>query len=87
MFSGYGGLDLAVEHATGGETVRFSGLNDPVACVFAQRWPDAPHLSNTTTINWHQVTSIDVLCGGIPRQDVSTVGKQAGLVPGPVSHG
>lgn len=39
LFSGYGGLDLAVEHATGGETVWSSELAAPVAGVFAHHWP------------------------------------------------
>ncbi len=39
LFSGYGGLDLAVEHATGGRTVWFSELNEPVARVFSHHWP------------------------------------------------
>ena len=82
LFSGYGGLDLAVEHATGGETAWFSELNDPVARVFTHHWPEAPNLGDITTINWNQVTPVDVLCGGFPCQDVSTVGKQAGLAPG-----
>ncbi len=77
LFSGYGGLDLAVEHATGGETAWFSELNDPVARVFTHHWPEAPNLGDITTINWNQVTPLDVLCGGFPCQDVSTVGKQA----------
>lgn len=36
LFSGYGGLDLAVEHVFDAETVWFSELNEPVARVFAQ---------------------------------------------------
>lgn len=35
LFSGYGGLDLAVEHVFNTETVWFSDLNEPVARVFA----------------------------------------------------
>ena len=35
LFSGYGGLDLAVEHAFNAKTVWFSELNEPVARVFA----------------------------------------------------
>ncbi|MGP5054420.1 DNA cytosine methyltransferase [Brachybacterium paraconglomeratum] len=79
LFSGYGGLDLAVEHATGGETVWFSELNDPVARVFTHHWPDAPNIGDITAVNWSEVTPVDVLCGGFPCRDVS---KQAGLAPG-----
>ena len=82
LFSGYGGLDLAVEHLTGGETIWFSELNENVARVFSHHWPDAPNLGDISTIDWATVPPIDVLCGGFPCQDVSTVGKQAGLAPG-----
>ena len=82
LFSGYGGLDLAIEHALGAETIWFSEINEPVARIFAQHWPDAPNLGDITTINWQAVDPVDVLCGGFPCQDVSTVGKRAGLAPG-----
>lgn len=82
LFSGDGGLDLAVEHAAGGETVWFSELNEPVARLFAHHWADAPNLGDITAMNWSDVTPVDVLCGGFPYQDVSTVGNQAGLAPG-----
>lgn len=82
LFSGYGGLDLAVEHATGGETVWFSELNENVARVFSHHWPAAPNLGDINTIDWDEVPPVDVLCGGFPCQDISTVGKQAGLAPG-----
>lgn len=35
LVSGYGGLDLAVEHVMGAKTVWFSELNEPVARDFA----------------------------------------------------
>lgn len=82
LFSGYGGLDLAVEHVFNAETIWFSEINQPVARVFAHHWPDAPNLGDITTINWDDVPPVDVLCGGFPCQDVSTVGKRAGLAPG-----
>jgi len=82
LFSGYGGLDLAVEEVFDAQTVWFSEINEPVARVFAQHWPDAPNLGDITTIDWSTVEPIDVLCGGFPCQDVSTVGKRAGLAPG-----
>jgi DNA (cytosine-5)-methyltransferase 1 len=82
LFSGYGGLDLAVEQVFDARTVWFSEINDPVAHVFAHHWPDAPNLGDITTIDWSTVEPVDLLCGGFPCQDVSTVGKMAGLKPG-----
>jgi DNA (cytosine-5)-methyltransferase 1 len=82
LFSGYGGLDLAVEQVFDARTIWFSEINEPVARVFAHHWPDAPNLGDITTINWSEVEPVDVLCGGFPCQDVSTVGRMAGLAPG-----
>jgi len=82
LFSGYGGLDLAAEHCFGAETIWFSELNDAVARVFSAHWPAAPNLGDISAIDWQDVEPVDVLCGGFPCQDVSTVGKQAGLAPG-----
>ena len=82
LFSGYGGLDLAVEYATGGETIWFSEINTPSIRVFASHWPGIPNLGDISTIDWATVPPVDVLIGGFPCQDVSTVGKGAGLAPG-----
>ena len=82
LFSGYGGLDLAVEVVFNADTVWFSELNEPVTRVFAHHWPDAPNLGDITTIDWSHVEPVDILIGGFPCQDVSTVGKRTGLAPG-----
>ena len=81
LFSGYGGLDLAVEEVFDARTAWFSEITEPVARVFSQHWPDAPNLGDITTIDWSTVPPVDILCGGFPCQDVSTVGKMAGLAP------
>lgn len=82
LFSGYGGLDLAIEHTLGAETIWFSEINKPVARIFSHHWPDAPNLGDITTIDWRDVEPVDVLCGGFPCQDVSVAGRRAGLAPG-----
>lgn len=82
LFSGYGGLDLAVEEVFNARTIWFSEINEPVARVFSHHWPDVPNLGDITAIDWSTVPPVDILCGGFPCQDVSTVGKMAGLKPG-----
>ena len=82
LFSGYGGLDLAVEEVFDGETAWFSEFSPAPARVFAHHWPGVPNLGDITMIDWNVVEPVDVICGGFPCQDVSTVGKRAGLAPG-----
>nr|WP_154921174.1 DNA cytosine methyltransferase [Microbacterium testaceum] len=82
LFSGYGGLDLAVEEVFDGETVWFSEFSPAPARVFAHHWPGVPNLGDITTTDWNTVEPVDVICGGFPCQDVSTVGRMAGLHPG-----
>lgn len=82
LISGYGGLDLAVEQVFEACAVWFSDINEPVARVFAHHWSHAQDLGDITAIDWSSVQPVDVLCGGFPGQDVSTVGKRAGFAPG-----
>ena len=82
LFSGYGGLDLAVEEVFGARKIWFSEIDQAVARVYSGHWPDAPNLGDITAIDWSTVPPVDILCGGFPCQDVSTVGKMAGLKPG-----
>ncbi|MCH1882871.1 DNA cytosine methyltransferase [Agrococcus sp. ARC_14] len=64
LFSGDGGLDLAVEHVFNARTVWFSELNEPVARVFSRHWPDAPNLGDITTIDCSQVKPVHIPIGG-----------------------
>ena len=66
LFSGYGGLDLAVEYATGGETIWFSEINTPSIRVFAHHWPGIPNLGDITSVDWAAVPPVDILIGGFP---------------------
>lgn len=82
LFSGYGGLDLAVEATLGARTV-WHCENDPAASrVLATRWLGVPNLGDITRVRWSDVEPVDVLTGGFPCQDVSHAGRRAGLAPG-----
>lgn len=54
LFSGYCGLELAVEHTFGARTTWFCEIAHP-ARVFTHHWPDAPNLGDISTIDWHEV--------------------------------
>lgn len=82
LFSGAGGLDLAVEHVTGGRTVWHCEADPDASKVLAAHWPDVPNLGDITAVDWSAVEPVDVLCGGFPCQDVSAAGRRAGLAGG-----
>lgn len=79
LFSGYGGLDLGVQAALGGEVVWHSEIDPNASKILATHWPDVPNLGDITQIDWADVPTVDVLTGGFPCQDVSTAGARAGL--------
>jgi DNA (cytosine-5)-methyltransferase 1 len=82
LFSGYAGLDLAVNAVFGSETAWVSDV-DPGACkILAHRLPDVPNLGDITTVDWSQVEPVEVMSGGFPCQDLSHAGKRAGMKPG-----
>ena len=73
LFSGYGGLDLAVEAVFNAETVWFSENSESAARVFAAHWPGVPNLGDITRIDWTTVPRVGVLAGGVPCQSYPVV--------------
>lgn len=82
LFSGAGGLDMAVEQVFGGEVIWQSEVDKAASKVLEYRFPCAPNLGDITAIDWKTVEPPDVLCGGFPCQDVSAAGKRAGIKDG-----
>jgi DNA (cytosine-5)-methyltransferase 1 len=82
LFSGAGGLDLAVEAVFGGSTVWHCENNSAASTVLASRWPGVPNLGDITKVDWSTVEPVDVLAGGFPCQDISAAGRQAGMGAG-----
>lgn len=82
LFSGYGGLSMAVNAYFGSRTAWFSEYDAAPSKILAHHWPDIPNHGDITTINWAQVEPVDILTGGFPCQDVSAAGRRAGLMHG-----
>jgi DNA (cytosine-5)-methyltransferase 1 len=84
LFSGAGGLDMAVEALFGGHTVWHSEIDPAASKVLTHRWPGVPNLGDITKVDWADVPAVDILCGGFPCQDVSTAAsnRRAGMRQG-----
>lgn len=86
LFTGYGGLDLAVEEVFDAETIWTSDVDPGANRIIAHRYPGIPNLGDITTIDWSGVRRPDILSGGSPCQDLSTAGARAGMVDGTRSN-
>ena len=82
LFSGAGGLDMAVEAVFGAHVLWHSEIDPGASKVLAHHWPEVPNLGDITKIGWDNVEPVDILCGGFPCQDVSAAGKRAGIKDG-----
>ncbi len=83
MFSGVGGLDMAVHALFPGSSLAWLCENDDKAtAVLDIRFPGVPNHRDITTIDWTAVEPVDVIAGGFPCQDISQAGKRAGIKEG-----
>lgn len=78
LFTGYGGLDEAVEKLTGGTTVFVSDIDPGPVAYLRTRHPDVPNIGDMTMVDWADHAGVDVLCGGYPCQPFSSAGRQLG---------
>ena len=85
LFSGFGGLDMAVQEAFGGELVAVADIDSGPCKILAHHHPDVPNLGDVSTIDWTTIHA-DIICGGSPCQDLSTAGRRAGMTDGTRSN-
>jgi DNA (cytosine-5)-methyltransferase 1 len=82
LFSGYGGLDLAVSKLTGAEVAWHCEWEDAPSKILEAHFPGVPNYRDVSQVDFTQVEPVDILTGGFPCQDLSTAGKRAGLKEG-----
>lgn len=87
LFTGYGGLDLAVADVFGARTVWVSDIDPGANMILAHRFPGVPNLGDITTVDWATVEPVEIITGGFPCQDVSQAGRRAGLIRGETRTG
>ena len=85
LFSGYGGLDMAVQEVFGGDLVAVADIDSGPCKILAHRHPGVPNLGDVSTIDWTAIHA-DIICGGSPCQDLSTAGRRAGMTDGTRSN-
>lgn len=82
LFSGYGGLDLGVQAALGGEVVWHCEFDTAPSIVLENNFPGIPNFGDITKVDWDTVERVDILTGGFPCQDVSLAGGRKGVAEG-----
>lgn len=80
LFTGYGGLDMAVELVTGGCTAWRCDNAAGASSIIDAHWPDGVNHGDVTKIEWGGLPPVDIITGGFPCQDVSVAGQRKGLM-------
>ncbi len=78
LFSGCGGIDLALRQA-GLACVAQSEIDRDASAVLRRHFPDVPNLGDVRGVDGRRFSGIDLIAGGFPCQDVSVAGDRAGL--------
>ena len=78
LFTGYGGLDMAVTAHTGADLVGVSDIAAGARAVLARNHPDVPNLGDITALDTAALPDFDIVSGGYPCQPFSTAGTRRG---------
>jgi DNA (cytosine-5)-methyltransferase 1 len=78
LFTGIGGFDLGFERA--GMTCKWQvEIDEKCQGVLSRRWPNVEKHRDVKAVGKHNLTAVDIICGGFPCQDLSVAGKRTGL--------
>ena len=86
LFSGYGGLDMAVNQVFDSETAWFVEYDKAPSKILAHHWPDVPNYGDITTVDWSAVEPVDILTGGSPCRSPSPTASPAHDRPATLRH-
>jgi DNA (cytosine-5)-methyltransferase 1 len=78
LFSGYGGLDMAVSSVLGGAVAWHVEFDKAPSRILEHHYPDVPNHGDVTAVDWFKVEPVDVLTGGYPCQPFSHAGLRKG---------
>lgn len=77
LFAGIGGLELGLS-ASGHRSAMLVENNAAASHVLRVRFPEAEHLEDIRTVN-HLPDEVELVVAGFPCQDLSSVGRKAGI--------
>ena len=78
LFSGYGGLDMAVSSVLGGSVAWHVEYDKAPSRILAHHYPDVPNYGDVTQVDFTTIEPVDVLTGGYPCQPFSHAGLRKG---------
>lgn len=78
LFAGIGGFDKGF-HDAGMRCAWQAEIDQAARGVLARRTPDVPRYADIRDCGAHNLTPVDVICGGFPCQDLSVAGRRTGL--------
>ncbi len=78
LFSGYGGLDMAVSSVLGGSVAWHVEYDKAPSRILAHHYPTVPNYGDVTALDFTTIEPVDVLTGGYPCQPFSHAGLRKG---------
>lgn len=79
LFSGVGGIDLALEWAGLGPVAWQVERDYWRRAVLARHWPDVARFDDVRTVGAGTLEPVDLIAGGFPCRGTSSAGKRTGL--------
>lgn len=78
LFAGIGGIDLGLERA-GMRCAWQVEIDDYAQKILTKHWPDAARFRDVRDCGSHNLTTVDLIAGGFPCQDISDSGNRIGI--------